>query len=664
MQDARLRIAPLDRVPYLLCRLEEEGVAARCVEQWEELPEDAHHRVTAEFLKPGNQLRKDIDDIGAHGVSAMLKAECASIAMIPLDDTVAEAPHATAKQLLDHAKATRWPFLAATMNLDANLQVVQELPAVVDCDVPDLWRRYKSVLQTNPHHLGRPKRMKKKRFADRLYRLNHFLDEADRDEPPADVLPGDDPGGGDAAGGDASDGDSDDAGDDDDPGDDSKPAVRLSFRERVRMRCPHVARGRVAVDVSLMRQWLAAGLQALQFLSLPARGEDGNRFALFLQVLSVETNPILLDVASPDTLHEVGHYRISAQILERWAPPVDESVVRPEEFVFVFSGPQRVDLLQIMGTDPTIRSEIKTWQCKASDVEGCMCLHTPATLQVSTSLSSARIPVFCLLDELAAQGWTGVDRLVAHSPDSPLEFDIRRCHQKRWYYQVLLALKTLWSCGIEPFNSGQSSGFYELLLVSKKTVDRRLKAKVIRRMVQECKGTAGALVSLDRAPAPPKPVAAAVVPELPDMDIEGDDGGPGPVADIEGDIAGDLDIEGDEILERPPADPIDIAGVDEVPADFVPARIEGQPVRFVRGRNAGGWRYHDRMSITCPHHAGCSRSRSLELDKDVFGPRAAALFLGCWARGGAGVSPGDHPKTPSRAAVQEYADSLGDGAWD
>jgi hypothetical protein len=658
VQAAKTRIQPLDEIPYLLSRLDEEGVPERCIEQWEGMDEDKHHRVSAEFLKPGAPLRADIDRISLQGFSPRLQSEVVSIAMVPLDDSVGEAPHAIAKQLLDHAKRSSWPFTAASMKLEANLEGVAELPAVVGCHMPDLWLRYKSILQSDPKHWKQPKRLSKTAFVDQVYRLNHFLPE-DGDALTLETCRGDDPEGRDGPGHDDGHDDAGSHGGNDD--DDHKPDVHrhMSFQERVHGRKAPRDRGQVDDAVSLMRQWLLAALQVYQFLSLPARGEDDNIFIVFVQVLSLELNPILLDVSQRKLNEEMPQFEIAVQTLERWAPPVEERVLRAQEEVFVYSDPQMVDILRLTGTDPATRADFKAWSCKPSDVDGCLSLHSASPLQVPMNLSNERIPVLCLIDELQEQGWIGVAQLVQHSPDGPKQFDSRRMKGKRWYYKVLLALHTLWPCGIDPFSSAQPQSFFQLLLLSKKEVPRGLQAKELRLLVQKCQGEAGALHTLDRLAAPPRHIAPAPAPAHHNNDIEGDEGAAAPRPEVR--VAPDEHMAGDEPPKADPPPP-EIAGVDEEPEHFIPARIEGQDVRVIAGRHGGGWNYHVRLSIICPHHDDCSKSRSLQLDRDVFGRRAAALFLGAWARGGAGILRENH-KAPSRASVRAYADSLGEGAW-
>ena len=133
---------------------------------------------------------------------------------------------------------------------------------------------------------------------------------------------------------------------------------------------------------------------------------------------------------------------------------------------------------------------------------------------------------------------------------------------------------------------------------------------------------------LDRmVPAPAAREPAAVVEAI-DDEIAGDEEGPPPaleparvperVAVVE--VVG-ADVAGDCVGEAV------AKALVEVPRD-----IMGQAVKRVRGRDSGGWSYRDRIAISCrnPAHTSCSKSRSLALDLDVFGPTAAVIFLSTW----------------------------------
>lgn len=88
----------LDRVPYLLASLGRPGVRDRCLEQWEKVAPQDHHKVSREFLDPRGRLRRYVDSMApdGSGMAPELQQEVASLAAIPMDDTVVESPRVVA----------------------------------------------------------------------------------------------------------------------------------------------------------------------------------------------------------------------------------------------------------------------------------------------------------------------------------------------------------------------------------------------------------------------------------------------------------------------------------------------------------------------------------------------------------------------------------------
>ncbi len=200
--------------------------------------------------------------------------------------------------------------------------------------------------------------------------------------------------------------------------------------------------------------------------------------------------------------------------------------------------------------------------------------------------------------------------------------------RKRSYLQCVLALPDLLRAGVESFSSCHTSAYYSLLLGTHKLPLPGLAAKAYKRDLAKSQGDVLSCRLLDRmVPAPAAREPAAVVEAI-DDEIAGDEEGPPPaleparvperVAVVE--VVG-ADVAGDCVGEAV------AKALVEVPRD-----IMGQAVRRVRGRDSGGWSYRDRIAISCrnPAHTSCSKSRSLALDLDVFGPTAAVIFLSTW----------------------------------
>ncbi len=174
---ASRKIDFLAAVPWLLVRLEEPGVTAECLRQWEEATPERHHPVTREFLDPGQHLRRHVDAMGEDGsrISPELNAAIASLKAIPLDDSIAEEPHARAKRISEAARGAAWPWIASTMRLYQNLIDAHELSQDRE-DRQWMWTNYKSLLKTgSPRHVARHTRMPRMQYLKKIYAPEHLL---------------------------------------------------------------------------------------------------------------------------------------------------------------------------------------------------------------------------------------------------------------------------------------------------------------------------------------------------------------------------------------------------------------------------------------------------------------------------------------------------------
>jgi hypothetical protein len=61
----RRKLRFLDRIPYLACRLGEDGVARRCLEQYDQPTPNGHHELSHHFFRPGGLLRELVDSLPA-----------------------------------------------------------------------------------------------------------------------------------------------------------------------------------------------------------------------------------------------------------------------------------------------------------------------------------------------------------------------------------------------------------------------------------------------------------------------------------------------------------------------------------------------------------------------------------------------------------------------
>jgi len=650
---AKRKIAFLDQIPYLFARLDEPHVAARCLAQWDAIADARqHHRVSAEMLAPGSHWRPQVEAIqpDASGISPALRQEIRGFQCVPMDDTVAEAPHAAAARIQKAARGCSWPWLASTMRLEQNIADARQLPAACNASLQCEWMRYTSLLQVGKgRQRSRPQRIKPSVFQSRVYTMSHWNEDDDSEENAEDD---DGEGGGE---------------DDDDPGDDDHgpqdPHGHVPEGGHAGAR-----RAEQPVEVHLTRQWLTQALQEYDYISVPVLAEEGSRSMQVYQILGVNKKFIgvkVLPLEEPE--QEEMLFEVMVQSMDRWRPLAGvEEVVPATVDVFAYADPSSVDILTVTGLRPETRHELIRWHARQSDVEGCSELYNPEPVNVNMKLSNASCPALCILDELARRGFVAHMGLVVHSPTSPLVYDGRILHRKRMYLKALLCLQDLWDGGVLSFKSSASQAFFELMIKTRKPVPAGISAKRCQEMITRAAAgqpleEVAALAQVPRpcrAPERPLAVADAIVGD----DIVGDEQQPlpdppalpapppivdaGPPGGDEGVVVGDEPL---VAVEGPPA-----AEVARWPRE-----IQGQPVRVVAGRHFGGYSYHDRLQVRCSNaaHHNCTKSRSTQLDLAVHGPRAAEFYLGAWLLQ-AHLPVEVHRKLMPRVAdVREYAAS-------
>ena len=210
-------------------------------------------------------LRRDIDLLlpDCSNASQLLEDEVASLSAIPMDDSIAETPHAVAKRLQQHGRATKFPWLASSMRLHQNLADCRDLTGALVADMHGEWCRYTSVVQVRPDKAHRSMRLPRHAFCSRMYQMSHLgtttLKEFQVD-PQAEDVP-QDPGQGPPPPPPPQEPHDDDAGDEPEGAD--MPAIAAAVEVRLEKQ-----------RVGLMREWLFACLLPSMFASLPWLGDD------------------------------------------------------------------------------------------------------------------------------------------------------------------------------------------------------------------------------------------------------------------------------------------------------------------------------------------------------------------------------------------------------
>lgn len=68
--------------------------------------------------------------------------------------------------------------------------------------------------------------------------------------------------------------------------------------------------------------------------------------------------------------------------------------------------------------------------------------------------------------------------------------------------------------------------------------------------------------------------------------------------------------------------------------------------------------YAERLSVHCPVHPRCTKSRSVELMRDLLGSRCAEAFLGVWLAQAGMLEQAKHAKyVPPVAEMRQYLEA-------
>ena len=584
----------LDRLPYLLASLDQgAAVAERALSQFDEAGEERHHRITLRFLGRHSLLRQHVIDVSeGHDLSPELLDEVMWLQQIPLDDSVGESPHATARRCELHSRGARFGWHAAMQRLGHNLRDWGDMHADLPVSAQWLWDEYKRV----PNMKSGGKRKSRCTFKQLEATVYHL-----RGSP--SLLPGD------VAG-------SDDFEDGDDPPDGKGKAPR---------------RGKAEQDKHMFRLYLESALKVSDVFSVQRPGCSP---AVDLYQL-LEKSRRLITVKCFD--HEEKAHMWNVQKFELWRAADD--VLEPEHLeAFVLEDASRVDVLDLVGTEFQCRHQCRAWSPLLSDVDGCHAFNNPQRLRCQLPLSSDSVSVLALAEELEAQGYAGVARVVDHVPAAPKAYD-KKC-LGRPYLQAVLACDWLFANGCATFTSRNPQCFYKLLLRDPRVDLSSLSVPACLEMLRGMDAALPDIEVLDRIP-PARPT------DLADShaQIDGDVLEPPP-----GSIAGAAAAE-----PRPDSDGDASAGVDgDAPAAW-PTHVMGVALHTeARITNTGA--FTEGFRIVCPRHGGCCKKyKAKHLRQEQDGRLAAIYFLGAWIKCADGRDAGEHQKyNPTVREIREF----------
>ena len=315
----------------------------------------------------------------------------------------------------------------------------------------------------------------------------------------------------------------------------------------------------------------------------------------------------------------------------------------PHIDTFPVEDPVQTDLTHFVhGVDS--RQSVYRWRERPSDTYGCICLHDPAVLEASCSLSSKDCPSLCLMDALLSDGWRMVHRAVTHLPtDTDLICDGRRLFSKRHYMQALLARASIWGFGVESFRSDWTENYFWLLLHNK---HEGVTPKNIRKRVNELNKDRAELVGLERSSKVrrTRPGEGEIVGgvELDAGEIIGD----GEVPDAHEELC---EIVGEGGVYADDDDGIELVGGGDLPAPYEPPKfICGRPVTIETRDNE----VSVGLRVKCSRHPRCTKYCSLKKQLHGYGERYPEFALGVWLS--LEIPAPEHRRNPTKAEIDEF----------
>lgn len=680
----------LDKLPFLLARLGEPGVRGRVLYQYSEAPPERHHRLTNDFLAEGSSLRAAVDamDSEGGGMSPELAYRVKVLGDVPLDDSVAEGPHARMARLQIHSRRATWAWHASTMRLRQNLTDIKRFRGEGYEELQFLWDRWSTVLRppTNDRRASlRALRRSRKAIENSLYHLDYNVIIEDAPTG-AQVLPIEAP----LA---IEDGVIPEDENEDEAGRDAceeealgvapespAPAGEDAGDAIVAVPAAH----RLAVhhqELRLMRDYASACLEDFAFYTLGTGDIDEDAaFAPYIafQVIRRSTRAILVPTFADEAKGGV-HLSVGAQVLEVWTPPPQDPLSGAQRLEFYVVGETEVlDIIDLCRGDRAQLQKFLRWDAEESDVQGCRSLVRPRVASPQLSLGDVHMPALGLAMVLEQRGWTAVQRRVVHFPGAEeKEYDGRQLAAKAPYLQCLVALDQLWSRGLTHLPSAlpqapyrhaigcDSLANFDWAATDHKEKLLTLKGKAITLQALKVQQMPTAVPLVD---APPAALPSGVLGESeeepdpaasePLLALEGpvvDPAATPPAASSSSDSSSDSSSESDtedQPAEPPaPAAPAEevLVGELEAPAWAPPARIFGMPVTRLRSKNG------DTLLVRCHVHADCKKTRMVSMWADEFGPDACVAYLRTWQSKADSHTAAAHAELfPKKEDVREF----------
>jgi len=489
-------------------------------------------------------------------------------------------------------------------------------------------------------------------------------DEEEKDEEPDDDVSG--PGGDPSS---SSDSDQEDDSEDDDSGgsDGRRPEKRKrdSDAETEKPAPPEEPKPSRS-SASRMREYLHAALPPSVFFSVvtPAVHDVPGEINVF-QLIEKEARHKQVELFGESAVETLGLYTVTVQPFNRWGPPVGAMSELKQLDAFILKEPEKVDILSLIGVSPASRENVRVWSPTSGEMalEGCVHLVDPQPMKVDMQMSNKKFPLLCLEDALQNAGFIGVEKHVVHSPKLSFvkTFDSRARSFHSAYARCVLAQSALFEKDVAAFPSGELQKFYELMLRAPSKAIPGQRDTVYADLLQKEEGGYGVSIEaclreVDFAPQFPslrrraRSRSDSMGGESLKSDVNESNSGSGysnSSSSSSSSSSGKSSMCGESDDDAQP-----------LPEQF-PKVLFGENVKRKWSTGPGGERFLS-LEVSCPNAAhriggGCTSSRRVNIDVDVFGKDAAVHFLGTWL-----LCAFERPKErhhrwrPGRAAIREH----------
>ena len=121
-------------------------------------------------------------------------------------------------------------------------------------------------------------------------------------------------------------------------------------------------------DIRFNKDWIVGTLQPYKYYTVPDTTRPHDR--LGFQLLSLEKRTVVTDTYQTRVDAET-HVSFWAMIqpMEEF---IDDDNADSALHAFTVEDPVKLDVIQLLGSDPDVRSRIRVWECGTSDIAECV----------------------------------------------------------------------------------------------------------------------------------------------------------------------------------------------------------------------------------------------------------------------------------------------------